>query len=551
MIRLFEQHRIREVKELEGMWRFAKEDGMEFSLPVPGCWEQHPELLTYRGKGTYYKTVYVKDACNIRLIFKGISHTADVYWDEQFLVHHYNAYTPFEAVVTDVACGYHTIKVEVDNSFSEASALHIPNDYYTYGGITRPVVMEILDKMYIKNIHFTPFMQEGKWFGKTEAWVENLDTCEKELTVTADLAGQSVKTVMQLKAGQCEKLTWVKEYADVKPWDMKNPNLYFLTLSLYDEKGDILDDYIDRIGFREVSVQNAKLILNGQDVFLKGFNRHEDYGVIGSAIPLQLMVQDMDLMQEVGSNAVRTCHYPNDERFLDLCDERGMMVWEEGHARGLLLDKMQNPNFEKQSEDCITEMIDNHFNHPSIVIWGILNECASDTTEGRRMYQKQYDQIKSLDLSRPTTSATCRHLTDICLDLPDIVSFNKYTGWYSGGSILEEHNKEMNWIRESGGDHKPVIVSEFGAAAIYGYRDRGRCKWSEERQADIIRDNLKVYKEDERLSGVFIWQFADCKVTEEGFFSSRARCHNNKGVVDEYRRPKEAFDVIKELFKEM
>lgn len=99
---------------------------------------------------------------------------------------------------------------------------------------------------------------------------------------------------------------------------------------------------------------------------------------------------------------------------------------------------------------------------------------------------------------------------------------------------------------------KPVIVSEFGAAAIYGCRDRGHCKWSEERQADIIRENLEVYRQDERLTGTFIWQFADCRVTEEGgWFAARARCHNNKGVVDEYRRPKEAYDVVKEMFGKM
>lgn len=135
------------------------------------------------------------------------------------------------------------------------------------------------------------------------------------------------------------------------------------------------------------------------------------------------MVQDMDIMQDMGVNALRTCHYPNDERFLDLCDERGILVWEENHARGLVLEDMQNPNFDKQCEDCITEMIENHYNHPSIIIWGILNECASETEEGRVKYKKQYEQIKNMDISRPTTSATCRHFTDICLGLPDIVSF--------------------------------------------------------------------------------------------------------------------------------
>ena len=139
-------------------------------------------------------------------------------------------------------------------------------------------------------------------------------------------------------------------------------------------------------------------------------------------------------------------------------------------------------------------MIYQHFNHPSIVIWGILNECASETEEGRQKYKMQYEQIKSLDTSRPTTSATCRHFKDICLDLPDIVSFNMYSGWYEDISVKEKHEKEMAWIDAAVEKEKPVIVSEFGAAAIYGFRDKGHCKWSEERQADVIRENLEYIR---------------------------------------------------------
>ena len=314
--------------------------------------------------------------------------------------------------------------------------------------------------------------------------------------------------------------------------------------------GVALDDLIERIGFRTVEIRGSEVYLNHERVYFLGFNRHEDYGGVGCAIPLQLMTHDMDLLQDMGANAVRTCHYPNDERFLDLCDERGILVWEENHARGLTLENMQNPNFEQQCGDCIREMIENHYNHPAIVIWGILNECASETKEGRRMYQKQYEQIRSMDGTRPVTSATCRHFTDICLDLPDIVSFNMYSGWYQDCSIEERNQQELEWIRQSGGDGKPVIVSEVGAGAIYGYRDRSRCKWSEERQADLIRDSLDVYMNDKNITGIFIWQFADCRVTEEGgWFASRAKCHNNKGILDEYRRPKMAYDVVKEMFE--
>ena len=563
MIRLFEQHRVRKQKELEGIWKFVREDGKEYSLPVPGVWEQHPDLMRYRGKGTFYKRIYVSQKTNLHLIFKGVSHTGDVYLDDAFVVHHYNAFTPFEAVIQGVEAGEHEIKVEVDNTFGEHSALHTPNDYYTYGGITRPVAMEEFGDVYIKNMHFRPAMNEGKWFSKVEVWIENLSAEEKVYTLEVGLTengasgersfltGSSYQSEVTLAPGETKLVSREQEYTDVESWKIGEGKLYYLEAALKDARGNIVDDYIDRVGFREVELKGNRILLNGESVFLKGFNRHEDYATLGCAIPLQMMVEDLNIMLDLGSNAVRTCHYPNDERFLDLCDERGIMVWEENHARGFVLERMLNPNFEKQCEDCIYEMITYHYNHPSIVIWGILNECASETKEGRRMYDKQFSQIKSLDTSRPTTFATCRHFKDICLDLPDIVSFNIYSGWYQDLGIKERHDQEMEWIASAGGEGKPVIVSEFGAGGVYGFHDRARTKWSEERQMDILRENLEIYRDDERVTGTFIWQFADCRVTEEEWFASRPRSHNNKGIVDEYRRPKLAYDTVKELFAEL
>lgn len=550
MIRLFDTHRIRSVRELDGMWDFKMEGfDKSYRMPVPSCWEQHPDFLSHRGKGTYTRSVYIEQEGNIRIEFKGVSHTADMYFDGEKIAHHYNAFTPFSAVVKDVSSGSHEIKVEVDNTFGEHSALHIPNDYYTYGGITRPVSLELVPDVYIKNVHFTPCMSDGKWSAKIEVSVCNLSDESVNAEIRSTLGGCAMSGSVKLEGGSEAAVVFEQEFDGVKPWSCAEPNLYMLNTVLSVNGGET-DDLIERVGFRTVEVRDTKIYLNGSEIYLKGFNRHEDYAVDGCAVTLQHMVQDMDMMQDMNVNAVRTCHYPNDERFLDLCDERGIMVWEENHARGLLLKDMQNPNFEQQCEDCIKEMIENHYNHPSIVIWGILNECAAETEEGRRMYAKQYEQIRSMDTSRPTTSATCRHFTDICLDLPDIVSFNMYSGWYKDCPIDERNDQEIEWIKKSGGDNKPIIVSELGAAAIYGYRDRSRCKWSEERQADLIRDNLEVYMNDDRITGVFIWQFADCRVTEEGeWFATRARCHNNKGVVDEYRRPKMAYDTVKEMFK--
>jgi beta-glucuronidase len=557
MIRLFEQHVVRRQQELDGLWEFVREDGKHYRLMVPGCWEQHPDMKNYRGAGTYLKKVTVTETTDLRLEFKGVSHTADIYFDDIFVAHHYNAFTPFSGLVKAVSPGEHTIRAEVHNRFDEASALHIPNDYYTYGGIVRPVVMEYVNNTYVERVSFRPVREEtangeASWKAEITAWIRNTGEQAEAISVSGELAGQTIcEQQKMVEAGSEAILHWTMSFADINEWNPENPNLYMLKLWLKKE-GRICDDYQERVGFRTIESKNQKLYLNGKPIFLKGFNRHEDYGVIGCAIPPQLMVQDMEILQDMGANAVRTCHYPNDERFLDLCDERGILVWEENHARGLGLKEMQNPNFERQCADCIEEMIKNHVNHPSIIIWGILNECASETPEGREMYQKQYAQIKNLDDSRLTTSATCRHFKDICLDLPDIVSFNMYAGWYEDVPVKERHDQEMDWIQASGGAEKPIIVSEFGAAAMYGFRDRGHCKWSEERQEDIIRENLETFQKDDRLSGVFIWQYADCRVTEEGgWFASRARCHNNKGILDEYRRPKQAYDMIKEMFAKM
>lgn len=552
MLRLFETHCIRAYRLLEGMWDFTvPHKDKIYKMPVPSCWEEKPELSAYRGKATYIKEITVKEECNLRLVFKGVSHTADVFFDDEFVVHHYNAYTPFDGIVKNVKAGQHTIRVEVDNSFSEASALHKPNDYYTYGGIIRSCAFEMLGDCYIKNVKFTPLYSDGKWSGRIVATVVNLSDTDKTVDLSVNLCDKTTEFKnIALKANETVDVEATQSYENVKVWSNETPNLYYITSTLY-ENGTAVDDLIDRTGFRTSETDGKKILINGESVYLKGFNRHEYHGSVGCSLSVNMMMKDIEIMLDMGCNAVRFSHYPNDELFIDMCDENGLLVWEENHARGLYLPDMQNPNFEKQCEDCINEMIEEHYNHPSIIMWGILNECASETPEGREMYKKQYEQIKALDASRPTTSATCRYFKDICLDLPDIPALNIYSEWYFEDKTVDgDFNDTIKWMRESGAEDKPIIMSEFGGAALYGYRDPSRAKWSEERQADIIDSCLDLYMSSPETAGVFIWQFADCRVTEEGgWFFSRARCHNNKGIFDEYRRPKLAAEVVRKHFK--
>ena len=549
MTRLFKTSNIRKIEELDGLWDFYIPDlDKADKMPVPACWETHPEYSTFRGMAVYTRKINVTTNTNLRLVFKGVSHTATVYFDGKIVAEHYNAYTPFEAVVPNVQPGEHEIMVEVDNSFNEESSLHMPNDYYTYGGIVRPVVMEYLPNTYIERVAFTPKFCNGFWQAHIKVHVRNISNETKEWLLSGSI-GEKRFEFGEKTFSNFAVFESTFDMPHVKNWSPEDPNLYMLNITLsYHHILYVTDDLNDRVGFREVSVRGEKILLNGKEIFIKGFNRHEDHPFFGMSLDLRAMVTDIALIKDMNANTVRTSHYPNDELFLDLCDENGLMVWEENHARGLDEEKMRNPNFDKQCFDCIDEMVKNHYNHPSIIIWGVLNECASNTVFGRECYERQIKQIRNMDDSRPVTFASHHKESDICLDLVDIVSWNLYYGWYENIPSSEGLEKILEYTNANNGNRKPVIISEFGAGGIPGYRDRRNVKWSEERQREILSENLKTYLNHERISGAIVWQFCDCLVTEEEWFMQRPRTKNNKGIVDQNRQPKLAYHTVKELF---
>lgn len=559
MMRLFDTNRIRKTKSLAGTWEFARinEAGIEevdvkFRLPVPGCWEMNPELATYRGRGVYRKTIRTYERKSLRFVFKGVSHTADVYFNGKHVAHHYNAYTAFDAIVQDVEPGEHVLEVQVDNGFHEGSSLHLHNDYYTYGGLIRTAGYEELDALFIERLEFIPKLDGIIWNAAVRVIVRNVSQIEQEVSLRGNVVGVSFDLgPVRLTAEERQSVEGSFAFPEAKPWSNESPHLYELEVQAIDAgSGQIIDDLIERVGFREITTLGGKIQVNGKDVVLKGFNRHEDHGVVGASFPLSLMAIDLDLMKDMGCNSVRTSHYPNDELFLDLCDERGFYVWEENHARGLSLEQMRNTNFVQQCEDVNREMVEQHINHPSIIIWAILNECASWSEEGRVHYKRQLEQIRGLDGSRPLTFASHHREKEICFDLADIVSFNLYPGWYGPEDAGELCDTARGWADNAGGLGKPMIMSEFGGDAVYGYRMQTRVKGTEERQADIIEENIKAYMERDFISGMYIWQFCDCRVTEEQKGPLwRVTTQNLKGVVDVYRRPKLAYEVVKKYYK--
>lgn len=551
--RMFQNHFIRKEIPLDAIWSFStlnseEQKLEEFKMLVPSCWESNPRLSSYKGKALYSKKITFGG--NLRLVFKGVSHTAYVYLDKKQIAYHYNAYTEFSVVLQDIPYGEHLLEVKVDNSFHEESALHVSNDYYSYGGITRPLIVEELGDIYIKYVHFIPKQENGKWYAKISALISNISNEERNLSLQIKVGEEdSVSFEDRLLQPKTDTLLEnLVEFPSVIPYTLDNPKLYTMNATLY-ENNTPVDDLIDRVGFREIKVSGKDILLNGEKIIIKGVNRHEDYAEFGCSIPIEAMYRDIEIIKSLGANCIRTCHYPNDERFLDLCDENGILVWEEAHARGLNEKQMRHKNFEQQSADCIREMIENHINHPSIFVWGILNECVSNTEFGKSCYAKQFELIKSLDSSRPVSFASLAAFigSDLCLDLVDIVSFNIYPGWYHDTPVKDDLQILKNFVNSSDGAGKPLLISEIGAGAIYGFRSNNLEKWTEDYQQLILEEQLTSILSDEDLTGVIIWQYADCRV-DKGWFHGRPKCQNNKGLVDIYRREKLSYKKVKEIF---
>lgn len=550
MHRIHTIHHLRKVCEPTPIWTLTTLDEGGLAAPVttmvPGVWESIPGLKNYRGHAVYEKQLTCGGT--LRFVFGGVSFRARVYLDDALLTSHYGAYTAFDCLAEDVPFGQHTLRVEVDNLFGGDSALHVPNDYYSYGGINRPVTIEQLGSAYITSLHVTPQRRGRMWLAQVEAKVRSLSDEEQVIDVEAKAGPASISWKRRTLPARGEiTLTTTLACPGVAPWTPDQPRLYQAEAILWLD-GEPADDLCDQFGFREVKVEGSQLLLNGEPIFIKGVNRHEEYAQFGCAVPVEAMLQDVLLMKDLGCNLVRTCHYPNDPRFLDLCDQYGLMVWEEGHARGLSLETMLHPNFMEQTMTCLEEMVSQHWNHPSIILWGCLNECDDVSEQGAAIYRQCFQKLHDLDASRPMTAALLDRTGSLVLDAPDVVSLNLYPLWYHNTDPAVHMANIKAWVDDHGGAGKPFIVSEIGAGAIMGYHDpMGEAKWSEERQAAILRRQITAAIENPNVTGIILWQFADVRV-DDSWFDKRPKTYNNKGLVDEYRRPKLSYAAVKELY---
>ena len=177
-------------------------------------------------------------------------------------------------------------------------------------------------------------------------------------------------------------------------WSPENPHLHTLEVQFG------TDRMIERFGIRTVRTGKRCVLLNGKPIYLKGFNRHESHPEFGPATPEQVMIEDLQNLRDLHCNMVRGCHYSQDQRFLDLCDEFGMLVWEESLGWGNSAAQMADPEFRALQEQQTRLMVRNSINHPSGIIWAFLNEQDSSTPEGYAITEQLVRSIKEEDSSR-------------------------------------------------------------------------------------------------------------------------------------------------------
>lgn len=541
MKRLFNDHIKRKVDYLDGIWKFKTVDNDEIlteipedaiDMYVPSCWNLRLGLLEYRKFAWYFKKIETEHE-NILLTFGAVTGTSKVYLDGEFLGEHYGSYTEF-SVTAAVSKGEHLLAVFIDNRSDLETIPKHDADWYRYGGIFRSVELAHIKDIWIKRHKISYALNGNNADISVETEVASFGAAPKSLTVKFD-----GKIVYDGKYKETIKFA----AKDIKLWDVFEPNLYFIEITVDS------DDVIDRIGFRTIETKNARFYINGKEVEIKGVNHHEDWPDFGHAVPHQLLERDIDIIKDMGCNFVRGSHYPNSRVFMDYLDQNGLMFWSEIPLWGATQEDLVSPLLIERGCNMHKEMVEYYYNHPSIVMWGLHNEISTKTQAGRDISIKFADILRSYDSSRPLVLATDKTEYDICLDLVDIIGINKYVGWYGG--------KKEGWqdfldtvaqkLERNNLTDKPVIMSEFGGAAMYGHHTFDNIKWTEEYQAELLGCELDLFKKTPFICGSLVWQFCDIRTSALG--NDRARGFNNKGILNEYRKPKAAYFEVKKRFK--
>ncbi|MGH9600480.1 MAG: glycoside hydrolase family 2 TIM barrel-domain containing protein, partial [Terracidiphilus sp.] len=544
----------------------------------------------YRGHGWYRKRIAVANPLKngrTLLHFEGAGQTSYVYVGDKLVGTHVGGYDEYVFDITDVLAtpdAYANqdgaaLSVLCDNSQDLERAPSDLSDFSLYGGLYRHVHLVYVPAVSIEAVHIAPAFVPGSAASvKVKARIYNPQKFSGSATIAVQVNGPGSETVFQSEkslpawAGEVE----IASFAIASPalWSPAHPHLYACAVTLTTESGR--SESKERFGIRHTEfVDNGPFKLNGERLLLRGTQRHMDHAYYAAAQPDDLIRVEMQLMKAMGANFVRLAHYQQTRLVLDLCDELGLLVWEEAPwCRSGVGDE----KWQRQTLAMLANMIDQHYNHPSILMWSLGNEDdwpgeypSMDHAAIRGFMHKMNALAHNLDPSRVTAFRRC----DFARDIPDVYSPSIWAGWYGG--LYTEYQKSLETERkrvkhmihmEWGADSHARRHSETPDAALakvspnaatdehgLAYLPTGGeprvssdGDWSETYACDLFDWYLKVQETLPWLTGAAQWIFKD--------FTTPLRVENpvprmnQKGVLERDMSIKEGYYVFQSYWSE-
>jgi len=567
------------------------------TLQVPGDWNsQETSLFWYRGIVWYQKEFNYQPPSGKRvfLYFGGANFAKDVYVNGKLLARHKGGFTPFNTEVTDyLKAGKNAVVVKVD---SMSGADEVPteyNDWMNYGGITRDVMLVETPAAFVRNYKLqlaTNNVSEVNTEGeqRIKGWVQ-LDGHEGEQDVTLNIAEAGIsKTFTTDSTGRAE----FEFSADLALWSPQSPKLY---------RVDWLsgaDSLSDDIGFRHINTQGEDIFLNGEKVFLRGVSMHEEsllrHGRAATAADADAAIAKL---KDLNANFVRLAHYPHNEHMIRAADRAGIMVWAEMPVYHNI--QFSNPCTLASAKRQYSEMIDRDQNRAAVILWSLGNETPESDARNR-FFIAMAEHIRALDDTRLLTAALLgfggmedigRYIglllageenalismitspeapiitvNDPLGDVVDVLGYNEYFGWYLSGILTQEMRKqgldvteeqvrelmlqEMENFTIVTSFNKPLVISEFGAGAKQGKRGGPLDIWSEDYQARVYRQQLKMLQNSPALRGISPWVLKDFRAPYR-LNTETQNYWNRKGLVSETGKEKLVFKELSDYYKRL
>lgn len=526
---------------LNNDWNFRfshqVQKGTGVRVDLPHTWNAQDALsgkIDYkRGIGNYEKNLFIRPEWKGKRLFirfEGVNNIADVFINRRHIGEHRGGYGAFIFEITGkVEYGKeNSILVRVNNG-EQLDIMPLVGDFNFYGGIYRDVHLLITDETCISPLDYASpgvrLIQDSvsHRYAKVRAIVDlsngSSGNQEVELNVRL-LDGQRVvkegtKNV-NLSGNEVMQQELTFEIDQPHLWNgRQDPFLYQAEVTLF-RNGQMVDRVTQPLGLRFYRIDPDKgFFLNGKHLPLQGVCRHQDRSEVGNALRPQHHEEDVALMLEMGVNAVRLAHYPQATYFYDLMDKNGIIVWAEIPfvGPGGYNDKgfVDLPAFRANGKEQLKELIRQHYNHPSICVWGLFNELTELGDNPVEYIKKLNVLTHQEDTTRPTTSAS-NQMGDLNF-ITDAIAWNRYDGWY-GGTPADLGK----WLDRMHKDHPEICIaiSEYGAGASIYHQQDSLVKtvptswWHPENwQTYYHIENWKTISSRPYVWGSFVWNMFD------------------------------------------